>query len=40
MGDGQGPGGSHHAGAAPFWALIVIVAVGLVVMIVTPLTGR
>ena len=40
MSEEQGSGEREHVGRTPFWALLVIVAVGLAVMIVTPLTGR
>lgn len=40
MSDGQGPEGWSRSGVVTFWALLVIIAVGLAVMIVTPLTGR
>ncbi|MFI2364784.1 hypothetical protein [Promicromonospora sp. NPDC019610] len=40
MSEGHGSGERDHIGRTPFWALLVLVAVGLAVMIVTPLTGR
>jgi hypothetical protein len=40
MSEGQGPGEKDHIGRTPFWTLLGIIAVGLAVMIVIPLTGR